>query len=112
MAHEADTLSTTMRGALEVAACDAGLWRHRDRAGYYVPGLGTVPFNRRTINALETRGLVRVSEAPIDHEVVYGDVVLRPGTIVQRITVTREGQAALGTTRSRKAHSPVSREPA
>lgn len=95
MAREPDTLSDTMRSALRVAASDAGLWRHQHHAGYYVPGLGTVPYNKRTISALEDRGLVRVTESPLDHEAVYADVVLGPGTTAPRVIATPAGQAAL-----------------
>ena len=85
------SLSHTMLRALEAASCAAGLWRHRDRPGYYVPGLGSVPFNRRTIQALVSRGLVEVTPMPTDHEVVYADAVVQRGAITVRVQPTPHG---------------------
>ena len=53
-----------------------------------------MPFNRRTVDALVSRGLALVVPARLDHEAVYAERLRLPGVQGLRVRVTEEGSRA------------------
>ncbi len=92
MGHESQPHSLTppQQLALELAASTAGLWSHPTGAGFYVPGAGTVPVTRNTINALVRRGLLAAEDAAMDHEVVFANTFVAEGSTGERWRPTRD----------------------